>query len=196
MSTSTNTPIAKVAAILQARAGFRHDPALHGRLTRCLNDAADDAGREIDDYVAVLESDDEVLQRLVDRVTIQESSFFRDEAQFAALAQYVLPRLGASTIWSAGCRNGQEAWTLAMVLTEQDRKDCSILATDISTTALGRAQRGWYSKRELRGLSAARIERFFVAKDGGYEVVPSLRPLVRFGHHNLANDGVPLERGA
>ncbi|HYT39133.1 MAG TPA: hypothetical protein VEN99_06460, partial [Acidimicrobiia bacterium] len=83
--------VARVAALLRARAGFRHDPLLLGRLPRCLQDAATDAGQPVASYLAALAGDDHALQRLVDRVTIQESRFFRDEGQFETLVQDVLP---------------------------------------------------------------------------------------------------------
>jgi len=190
------TPVAKAADLLRERAGFRRDPALQGRLNRCLSDAADADGREINDYVDNLAADDHALQRLVDRVTIQESSFFRDEAQFIAFTSHLLPRLPATTLWSAGCANGQEPWSLAIALDENERTDCRILASDISTTALARARRGWYAERELRGLSPQRRERYFRPSDGGFEVVPSLRRLVNFEHHNLAADAAPVTAGA
>lgn len=188
--------IARAAEVLRSRAGFRADPALHGRLIRCLSDAADADGRSLDDYVAGLSTDDVALQGLVDRVTIQESSFFRDDAQFVAFANHLLPRVPSSTIWSAGCANGQEAWSLAMALDEGGRTDCSILATDISIGALDRARRGWYSARELRGLSPERRQRYFQSSEGGFEIIPSLRRLVAFRHHNLAADMPPVTGGA
>jgi chemotaxis protein methyltransferase CheR len=191
---SDSSSVATAAEVLRTRAGFRPDPALRGRLTRCLADAADAEGCAVEDYVAALASDEGALQRLVDRVTIQESSFFRDDAQFVAFATHLLPRLPTSTIWSAGCANGQEPWSLAMALDESGRTDCQILATDISLEALARARRGWYSARELRGLSIERRERYFVPSDRGFEVVPSLRRLVSFGHHNLAADASPVTR--
>ena len=189
---SDPSAVTRAAEVLRSRAGFRPDPALRGRLTRCLADAADAEGCAVEDYVATLASDEGALQRLVDRVTIQESSFFRDDAQFVAFARHLLPRLPTSTIWSAGCANGQEPWSLAMALDEGGRTDCQILATDISLEALARARRGWYSTRELRGLSPERRARYFVSSDRGFEVVPTLRRLVSFGHHNLAADAPPI----
>ena len=193
---SDSSSVAKAAGVLQARAGFRPDPALRGRLARCLADAASAEGLAVDEYVAALSSNEEALQRLVDRVTIQESSFFRDDAQFAAFAEQVLPRLATGTIWSAGCANGQEPWSLAMALDEGGRTDCAILATDISLEAVARARRGWYAARELRGLSPERRERYFQPSERGYEVIPSLRRLVSFGHHNLATETPPITVGA
>ena len=138
----TDQEVARAAALLGARAGFRHDPLLAGRLSRCLQEAAAAAGQPVGAYVAGLADDARSLQLLVDRVTIQESRFFRDEGQFETLARDVLPGLAAGVIWSAGCANGQEPWSLAITLLENGRTDCSILATDISTSALRRAEEG------------------------------------------------------
>ena len=150
----TDQEIARVAALLAARAGFRHDPLLVGRLARSLQEAALDADQPVGAYLAALPDDDHALQRLLDRVTIQESRFFRDEGQFGTLVRDVLPALPPGVIWSAGCANGQEPWSLAITLLESGRTDCSILATDISTAALRRAEDGRYDARELRGLSS------------------------------------------
>jgi chemotaxis protein methyltransferase CheR len=187
--------VSKAADVLRVRAGFRPDPALRGRLSRCLTDAAQAEGLPVEAYVGALSNDAMAVQRLVDRVTIQESSFFRDEAQFDAFTRHVLPELPSSRIWSAGCANGQEAWSLAIALDEAGRSDCTVVATDISTAALARAQRGWYSNRELRGLSAERRRRYFRPCDRGVEIVPELRHLVTFAHHNLAQDAPPVASG-
>ena len=188
--------IARVAELLRARAGFRHDPLLVGRLPRCLQDAARDAAQPVGSYLAALADDDHALQQLFDRVTIQESRFFRDEGQFETLARDVLPGMAPSVIWSAGCANGQEPWSLAITLLESGRTDCSILATDISRGAMRRAEEGRYHPRELRGLSPARRDRWFVARNGVFEVGPEARRLVQFAHHNLATGSLPFSAGA
>jgi chemotaxis methyl-accepting protein methylase len=185
--------VATVATLLCDRAGLRGDRALHSRLVRCIAAAAEAAGRDVEDYVASLPGDAGALQQLVDRVTVQESSFFRDAAQFDILAEEVLPSLEAGVIWSAACANGQEPWTLAMVLDEQGRTDCSVLATDISVAALARAAEGRYAERELRGLSPQRRDRYFRKSGTHYEIDPSLRRLVTFGRHNLVARDLPLE---
>jgi chemotaxis methyl-accepting protein methylase len=191
----TDQEVARVAELLRARAGFRHDPLLLGRLPRCLQEAALDVGQPMSAYLAGLAGDDHALQQLFDRVTIQESSFFRDERQFETLARDVLPAMAPGVIWSAGCANGQEPWSLAITLLEAGRTDCSILATDISLAALRRAEEGRYLARELRGLTPARRDRWFVARNGAFEVGPEARRLVRFAHHNLAAEPVPLPGG-
>jgi chemotaxis methyl-accepting protein methylase len=192
----TDGDLTRVAALLQARAGFRGDPLLLGRLGRCLEEAARDAGQPLGAYITSLPRNDGALQGLVDRVTIHESCFFRDEGQFDTLAREVLPTLPAGVIWSAGCANGQEAWSLAITLLEQGRKDCAVLATDISTKALQRAAEGRYRPQQLRGLSPERRDRWFVARDGEFEVGPEARRLVRFAHHNLASGPLPFQPGS
>lgn len=192
----TDGDLARVAALLRTRAGFRGDPLLLGRLGRCLDEAARDADRPLDAYIASLAGDDGALQRLVDRVTIHESCFFRDEGQFNTLAREVLPALPGGLIWSAGCANGQEAWSLAITLLEQGRTDCTVLATDISTKAVRRAAEGRYRPQQLRGLSEQRRDRWFIARDGEFEVRPEARRLVRFAHHNLASGPLPFQPGS
>jgi chemotaxis protein methyltransferase CheR len=71
------------------------------------------------DYVGSLASDPAHLQTLCDRVTVQESGSFRHSEQFEKLARRILPAIsGPVLIWSAGCANGQEAYSLEMLMTE------------------------------------------------------------------------------
>ena len=143
--------------LLSRRVGLRLDPAIRGRLARAVRDEALRAESDEAGYVARLDADPDLLQELLNRVTVQETSFFRDPGQFAALATYVLPGLrdagGPVRIWSAGCSNGQEPYSLAMTLAESGIGDWGIVASDISTKALGRTRRARYRERELRGLS-------------------------------------------
>src|SRR6185312_14086517 len=100
-----------------------------------------------------LEHDADAFQSLLDRITVQETSFFRDPGQFTALASILTSIVEPVTIWSAGCANGQEAYSLAMTLAESGIEDWRVIASDISTSALSRTEEACYSERELRGLS-------------------------------------------
>jgi len=99
------------------------------------------------------------------------------------------------TVWSAACSNGQEAYSVAMVLAELGHAGSRVIATDISTKAIGRTRRGWYSTAEIKGLSAVRRDRFLTAADGGFEIVPELRARVNVAHLNLATDAPPFAAG-
>jgi chemotaxis methyl-accepting protein methylase len=189
--------------LLARRVGLRLDPAIRGRLARAVRDEAERLGESAADYVVRLERDAVALQGLLNRVTVQETSFFRDPGQFLAFANDVLPSLAEDgspvQVWSAGCSNGQEAYSLAMVLAEHGRSDWQVVATDISTKALARTAAARYAERELRGLSPERRVRHFVpvsGTPGTWEVTPSLRERVLTRRHNLAADPPPSPAGS
>ena len=125
------------------------------------------------------------LQALLNRITVQETAFFRHPEQFEVLARDVLPTLPQPVkIWSAGCANGQEAFSLAMLLEEQGI-DGSVIGTDLSTTALNRTVAGRYVTRELSGLSPRRIARHLSRTADGWQINAAIRGRVSALHHNL-----------
>ncbi len=184
-----------VARLLSRRVGHQLDATRRSRLSRAAAEEAARLGLAMSDYVAVLERDLDALQALLNRVTVQETSFFRDAKQFEALAEHVLPGLPRPvTIWSAGCANGQEPYSLAMLLTEIGDSTSRVIATDISTQALARARRGRYSAREVAGLGPRR-QRFLTPVGSEFEVVPEVRARVEFSAHNLFTEPPPFEPG-
>src|SRR5438552_592175 len=107
------TVVDQVAELLSRRIGLRPDPTLRGRLRRAVRDEATGQSCDIATYFDALTADRQVLQSLLNRVTIQETAFFRHPEHFHVLAEDVLPTLsGPVQIWSAGCANGQEAFSL------------------------------------------------------------------------------------
>ena len=145
-------------------------------------------GGDLDAYLRALAGSDHLLQSLVNRVTVQESAFFRHPDHFEVLANDILPGLDPPvTIWSAGCANGQEAYSLAMVLEEQAIQG-TVVATDLSTTALARTTAARYSSREIAALSASRIARHLTRDGDAWEVKRSLRSRVTTLRHNLITD--------
>lgn len=166
------------------------------RLESRLRDRSAALGMTIDDYVARLDRDPDETQNLVDHLTIQETSFFRDEYHFEALVRSVLPGTrGPVTVWSAGCATGAEPYSLAMALDEAGVDDFRVVATDISRPAIERVRAGWYRESELRGLSAARRGRYLSRAGDGWEIDAGLRARVEATHHNLLVDPVPSAPG-
>ncbi len=197
MSDGHQDALADAARLLSRRVGFHTDPSVRGRLSHSVTAAAKAHHLPVPDYVAALDRDPAALQDLLDRVTVQETAFFRDPAQFAALAEQVLPSLPAPTrIWSAACANGQEAYTIAMVLDEVGHGGSTVVATDISSQALDRTRQARYSSKEIRGLSAERRERYLSAVDGKFEIVPAMRERVDVARHNLIADQPPVPAGS
>jgi chemotaxis methyl-accepting protein methylase len=181
----------RAAEVLHRHLGMRPDPTMLGRLRRCLRDEAASRHQDPSAYVGTLDADPAARQSLFDRITVQETAFFRHPGQFEALAQHVLPGLARPvTIWSAACSNGQEAYSLAMVLEEQGTAG-SVIATDVSTNALARTAAARYRGSELTGLSPARRARHLIAGPADWEVRPAVRSRVSARRHNLVTDPLP-----
>jgi chemotaxis methyl-accepting protein methylase len=180
----------EVGALLDTRIGLRPQSTLRGRLRRSIRDEAIASGDDLEGYVERLAANGGMMQSLVNRVTVQESGFFRHPDHFAVLADDILPALTPPvSIWSAGCANGQEAYSLSMVLEEQGI-DGSVLATDLSTSALERTAAATYDTREISGLSTLRRRRHLTRHGERWTVNAPLRSRVTTMQHNLL-DGIP-----
>jgi chemotaxis protein methyltransferase CheR len=156
------------------------------------------------EYLHRLETDrrGQEFSRLIDAVSTNLTSFFREPGHFDFLRERLLPELirrrrqqGDSRIraWSAGCSTGEEPYSLAMTLLEalgrEGRWDAKLLATDISTRALQKARTGRYEKQRVATVPPALLTRYFTASrvegQTWYEATASLREVVRFAHLNL-----------
>ena len=138
-------------------------------------------------------------QLLVDRVSVKETSFFREPLSFAAVRQYLLSRLNADIaeqdrtldIWSVGCSTGEEAYSLAMMARDMmdytaSRAFLGVVATDISRTALAVAGKGIYPARKLESLPREMLQQYFVAGEKGlYRIRESLRQKICFVQGNI-----------
>jgi chemotaxis protein methyltransferase CheR len=138
--------------------------------------------------------------RLVDEVAVQETFFMREPRELEAIDWHRLltaaQARGAAevNVWVAASASGEEAYSVAMLAVEafgHGRPPVSILATDISTRALRRAEEGVYSERSTRDLSPARRDRFLLRDGARSAVGEQLRSLVRLRRHNLVSDPAP-----
>lgn len=139
------------------------------------------------------------VQAFIDCVVTNETSFFREPPHFDHLTVQRLHGLatggsgGHLAMWSAACSTGEEVWTMAMVAaaaasTEGGGWGWSVLATDISITALARARRGIYPVEATGRISSALATRYLRKDEAGpgmVSVMPELRRNVRFGQINL-----------
>ncbi len=183
------TSLDRATSLLRSRAGLKPEPASRARLERLLEESATRAGVAVDAYMSIVDTQPAAFDDLLDRVTVQHSAFFRDPDQFDAVAALARKAgTSAHVVWSAGCGNGQEPYSLAMLLDESDRANWQVIATDVSFHALARTEKALYTESEIQGLSHERRRRYLTRVRGGYEVVPSLRRMVRIAHHNLAVD--------
>ena len=136
---------------------------------------------------------------VVDAMTTNETSFFRDTHPFDALAHTILPDVieqrkaeRSITLWSAACSTGQEAYSLAMILAAHPLLSgwrIRIVATDVSKRVLMKGQEGIYSSLEIgRGLPARMLATHFDRSGPNFRVKPHLRAMVEWKPMNLAGD--------
>lgn len=127
---------------------------------------------------------------LLDRLTVQETRFFRHRPSFEVLDQYLRERLARDeeqagepapwALWSVGCSSGEEPYSLAISAAEVLRgsrypEHFGVTGTDISLSALNKAREGLYGARKLEQMNADLCERYFEAQaDGRFKVIPSL----------------------
>ena len=130
---------------------------------------------------------------VVQAMTTNETSFFRDTHPFEALREVVIPeRLAANggrlSLWSAAASTGQEAYSLAMLVADHfPAAQVTILATDLSRDVLARAQQGLFNQLEVnRGLPVSMLVRHFERDGTSWRVSPDIRRRVQFRQLNLA----------
>jgi chemotaxis protein methyltransferase CheR len=151
-----------------------------------------------EDYLAVVESraGAEELSVMVDALTTNKTSFFREPQHFEFLRQRLRTDYRNERglrIWCAGCSTGQEPYTLAITLLEEwpdaARRDARILATDISARVLESAREGQYTDDDLTGVEVGVRRRHFAESRCGeertYRVADGPRALVKFARLNL-----------
>ncbi|HNZ26720.1 MAG TPA: protein-glutamate O-methyltransferase CheR [Spirochaetota bacterium] len=148
------------------------------------------------EYYNILISQPQELKVLLDAVTTNLTSFFRNAVQFHALENEVINQLMASKdekvikVWSAGCSTGEEPYSIAMSLKEKlDRSwRIEIIASDISFNVLMKAKEGFYPDNKIAGIPPAYLNKYFVKTGGGYHIIDDIRKIVTFDYHNLKYD--------
>ena len=139
------------------------------------------------------------LQNMIDVVTTNKTDFFREPSHFHYLVEKTLPAMaagkksGGTNVWCAGCATGEEAYTLAMVLSEYKAAcsefDFSILATDISSKVLKEAVLGIYQQNDVEPVPHSLKKKYLLRSKDKREkkirVKPELRSRVRFRQLNF-----------
>lgn len=154
----------------------------------------------LDEYVRYVQSSRDELRALYDDMLITVTSFFRDAEVFEALKTQILPRLlenkessESLRAWVPACATGEEAYSIAMCLLEfceEKVRDARIqvFGTDIDEDSVAHARRGVYPANIALDVSAERLNRFFVKKDGQYQISRRIRDMVVFSKQNVLKD--------
>lgn len=174
---------------------------LESRLRRRMDELEIKSGYEYYCVVNAPGGRSQELPTLLDSLMICETSFFRNQPQFELLSEVVLPELVAKKekagtrllrVWSAGCSTGQEPYSAVITLLESlpdlDSWTIRFFASDLSFTALERAQCAMYREEQLKGIDPQLIARYFRRENGYYRLSEAVRKHVIFDYHNLKHD--------
>ncbi|PIE89527.1 MAG: chemotaxis protein CheR [Acidobacteria bacterium] len=140
------------------------------------------------------------LLTLLDRVTTNETSFYRNPPQIDAFKNIILPKLVTAAkaagrsqlkIWSSACSSGEEPLTLAMVIKEKQHLlrglNVRIYASDISSDILEKAKKGIYSEYSMRNLPELYKKKWFKMRGGSYEIERELKSMIHYERFNLVD---------
>jgi two-component system CheB/CheR fusion protein len=152
------------------------------------------------EYARFVRARPEEAEALLRELLISVTNFFRDAAVWERVAATVIPKLFAGKssddhvrVWVAGCATGEEAYTVAMLLSDAamalpSPPEIQIFATDLDEQAIAKARNGFYTTAETADVSPERLRRHFVADHDGFRVRRELRELILFAHHNVIKD--------
>ncbi len=199
----TEPQFERLARIIYERSGIHFESAkkyvLESRLSRRLGELEMDSYDQYISFLTIGPYRDDEFQEMFNRITINETSFFRNEPQLDVFEKHALPDLLAARaaqkrlrIWSAACSSGEEPYTLAIQIhrtlgVRLPDWRIEILGTDISEKALAVAAAGVYSEYALRTTPSWALSRYFKKKVDApaWEIDPDVRSLVTFERHNL-----------
>jgi two-component system CheB/CheR fusion protein len=157
---------------------------------------------KMEDYVRFLRENPREIELLFKELLIGVTSFFRDPDAWDCLRKEVLPELlkarkhdGVLRAWVPACSTGEEAYSLAIVLTEAMEEatpatnlSFQIFGTDLDRDAIDKARQGTYPSNIAADISAERLRRFFVQDEGGYRVRKEIRESIVFAPQNIITD--------
>jgi two-component system CheB/CheR fusion protein len=154
----------------------------------------------LENYLNFLKTNPDEIKALAQDFLISVTAFFRDKEAFDFLQTDVIPDIIAHKtdndeikIWVAGCATGEEAYSLAMLMTEglnkvNKKTVVKIFATDLDDIALAYAKNGVYDDSVVKNISKERLELFFTKESRGYKVKQAIRKMLIFAHHDLVKN--------
>jgi two-component system, chemotaxis family, CheB/CheR fusion protein len=151
-------------------------------------------------YLKYLREHPGEIQSLLKNLLINVTNFFRDADAFGVLEHEIAPQLFAGKkakdtvrVWSAGCASGEEAYSIAMILTEyadrlNDPPKIQVFGTDVDEEAISEAREHLYAESIEADVSPERLRRFFIKDGNHYRIKKELRELILFAPHNVLRD--------
>jgi len=200
MKRSPDSDISKLEEALGAHFGWKSGSVLCDAIGAAVKRKAARLGLDEASYIKLAVSSSGELQALAEDIANGETSFFREPEQFEALSKVILPEVISKCkppdklrLWSCACSTGEEAFSLAMLLSEllprKKGKAVEILATDLRSRALLSANTGRFPLVTLRNVGAKEREKYFhpasKQNEHFYEIKPEIRQMITFRRANL-----------
>lgn len=169
-------------------------------LRRIKRRAAYNNFNQLDKYIEFIKTTPQEVEALAQDFLISVTSFFRDKDAFNFIQSDVIPAIIENLtpgeelkMWVAGCATGEEAYSLAILVSELltgKLKDTvvKIFATDIDTIALQHAGKGIYNKSISKDITAERLKKYFIEEADHYRISPEIRKMVIFAQHDLVKN--------
>jgi chemotaxis protein methyltransferase CheR len=203
MADSEHDALTRLLTLLRELSGFDFSgyarPSLERRARALCRRRRLDSALEL---VRLLEREPLCADEVASELTVQVSELFRDPAHFLAFRRCVLPILATYPfvrVWSCGCANGEEAYSLAILFHEAGMSErVLIYATDLSEPAVARARRGVFPARQIARFAAnyraagggASLSDYYTAAYGQVAMHESLKRSIVFFQHDLLSDHV------
>jgi chemotaxis protein methyltransferase CheR len=192
----------RIRSLIHQRAGISLSEAkqdmVYSRLSRRLRARG---LKSFSDYLQLVQEDEAELEAFTNALTTNLTSFFREEHHFPILAQHVAQsdKSRRINIWCCAASSGEEPYSIAMTLAEAYgtlSPPIMILASDVDTQVLRKAEEGVYPIERVERLGADRVRRFFLrgtgAQAGQARIRPELRNLIAFRRVNLLDPAWPV----
>ena len=203
-----NALLLRLSEYLTAKIGLhfsnRNRNELHQKMAAAMNDFDFEDVGEFIEWLLSSSPTQKQIEILASHLTVGETYFFREKRAFEILEQSILPGLMDARrrtekrlrFWSAGCSTGEEPYSIAILLDQliPDLRDwnITILATDINTAALRKADEGIYSDWSFRDAPLFFKDKYFEKVNGNrYLLLSDIRKMVTFSNLNLSEDVYP-----
>ena len=156
--------------------------------------------KQIDEYLKVLEDDEEETEKLFKEMLISVTNFFREPNSFKYLKEKVLlPYIKnkeerfSLRVWVPGCATGEEAYSIAILIDEimgqtKKRGQVQIFATDVDEASIESSRKGIFNKNIAVDISQKRLDEYFTKVDDSYKINKDIRGMIIFAQHDIIKD--------
>lgn len=193
-----DTEFSELKGIVKRKIGFNCEQYKQAHLKRRLAvRLRATQSKSYKEYAGIFLKNPDEQTQLKETLTVNVTELFRNPETYDAFRIKALPELIKSRgenrnlkVWSAGCSNGEEPYSIAIMLVEYlgisaKRYNISIMGTDIDEDSLSKAGLGIFHSKTLEKISKERLERFFIKKDNNYQVTDEIHRMVTFKYHDM-----------